>query len=89
MKMSANQDKLSAILKTSRQKYLQKNPMTMTEIDQEIQDYRREKADQDSKTLKEIQSMFANNKGWDSEESMINDMAAFRRERMSSFKEQE
>ena len=89
MKMSANQDKLSAILKTSRQKYLQKNPMTMTEIDQEIQDYRREKADQDSKTLKEIQSMFADDKGWDSEESMINDMAAFRRERMSSFKEQE
>ena len=87
MKMSANQDKLSAILKTSRQKYLQKNPMSMTEIDQEIQDYRREKADQDSKTLKEIQSMFADNKGWDSEESIINDMAAFRRERMSSFKE--
>lgn len=89
MKMTVNQDKLSAKLKTSREKYLQKNPMTMTEIDQEIQDYRREKADQDSKTLKEIQSMFADNKGWDSEESMINDMAAFRRERMSSFKEQE
>ena len=61
----------------------------MAEIDQEIQDYRREKADQRSKTLKEIQSMFADDKGWTSEESMISDMAAFRRERTGLFKKQE
>lgn len=41
-----------------------------------------EKANQSNKTLKEIQAMFADDKGWDSEESMIVDMAAFRRERM-------
>lgn len=32
--------------------------------------------------LTEIQSMFAEDKGWDSEESMLADMAEFRRERM-------
>lgn len=32
--------------------------------------------------LKEIQGLFADDKGWDSEESMIEDMAAFRKERM-------
>ena len=63
MKMTVNQDKLSAKLKTSREKYLQKNPMSMAEIDQEIQDYRSEKVDQSCRTLKEIQSLFADNKG--------------------------
>lgn len=43
---------------------------------------RAEKASRSSKTLKDIQAMFANDKGWDSEQSMISDMAAFRRERM-------
>ena len=32
--------------------------------------------------LAEIQGMFQNDKGWDDEESMIADMAAFRKERM-------
>lgn len=41
-----------------------------------------EKINQNSKILSEIQSMFAEDKGWDSEDSMIRDMAAFRRERM-------
>lgn len=35
-------DKPSAILETAREKYMQKNPMTMKEIEQEIQDYRKE-----------------------------------------------
>lgn len=35
------------------------------------------------KTLKEIQSLFADDKGWDSEEDMIKDMAQFRKERMT------
>lgn len=37
----------------------------------------------DRRTLKEIQAMFEDDKGWDSEEEMIADMARFRRERMS------
>ena len=36
-------DKPSSILKAAREKYLQKNPMTMEEIDEEIQNYRSEK----------------------------------------------
>lgn len=35
--------------------------------------------------MKEIQSMFADDKGWDSEENMINDMVASRKERISLF----
>ncbi len=42
-------DKSSAILKTAPKKYMQKNSMTMGEIEQEIQDYRKEKASQNSK----------------------------------------
>lgn len=33
-------------------------------------------------TLKKIQGMFADDKGWDSEKSMMEDLAEFRRERM-------
>ena len=33
-------------------------------------------------TLKDIQNMFSDDKGWSSEESMIEDMAKFRRERL-------
>lgn len=36
-------EKPSSILKAARKKYIQKNPMTMEEIDQEIQNYRSEK----------------------------------------------
>lgn len=32
--------------------------------------------------LKEIQNIFSDDSGWDSEESMIADMAAFRKDRM-------
>ena len=32
--------------------------------------------------LKEIQNIFSDDSGWDSEESMIEDMAAFRKDRM-------
>ncbi len=35
-------DKPSNILKTARNKYVRNNPMTMEEIDTEIQQYRRE-----------------------------------------------
>jgi hypothetical protein len=43
---------------------------------------RKNKKATDSKNLlAEIQGMFSDDKGWDSEESMIADMAAFRRER--------
>lgn len=41
-----------------------------------------ENANKNNETLKDIQAMFADDKGWDSEESMIADMAAFRRERI-------
>lgn len=33
--------------------------------------------------LSEIQNMFAEDKGWDSEDSMLADMAKFRRERLN------
>ncbi len=36
-------DKPSSILRAAREKYVQKNPMTMEDIDQEIQNYRGEK----------------------------------------------
>lgn len=36
-------DKPSNILKAARNKYLQKNPMSMEEIDEEIEKYRSEK----------------------------------------------
>ncbi len=35
-------DKPSTVLRAAREKYVIKNPMTMVEIDQEIQAYRRE-----------------------------------------------
>lgn len=40
------------------------------------------RAQKSKETLKEIQGMFANDKGWDSEKSMIEDLAEFRKERM-------
>lgn len=44
---------------------------------------RKQKRTQESiAALSEIQSMFTDNKGWTSEEDMIADMAAFRKERM-------
>jgi len=33
-------------------------------------------------TIRQIQEMFTDNKGWDSEEEMLSDMAAFRRSRL-------
>lgn len=36
-------DKPSSILRMAREKYMKQNPMTMEEIDQEIQNYRGEK----------------------------------------------
>ena len=44
---------------------------------------KKKRAEESKNTLTEIQKMFADNKGWDSVESMIEDMAAFRRERMN------
>lgn len=44
---------------------------------------KKKKAEESKKTLEEIQKMFAEDKGWKSEESMIEDMASFRRERMN------
>jgi hypothetical protein len=43
---------------------------------------RKNKKSTDSKNiLSEIQNMFSSDKGWDSEDDMIADMAAFRKER--------
>lgn len=36
-------DRPSGFLKAARNNYLKRNPMSMQEIDQEIEDYRREK----------------------------------------------
>ena len=48
-----------------------------------LSDTRKKKKAANSKSiLEEIQGMFQDDKGWDDEESMIADMAAFRKERM-------
>lgn len=48
-----------------------------------LSDSRKKKKAQESKALMdEIQGIFAADKAWESEEDMIEDMAAFRRERM-------
>ncbi len=48
-----------------------------------LSDSRKKKRAQESKALMaEIQGIFAEDKAWESEEEMIEDMAAFRRERM-------
>lgn len=50
---------------------------------QYLSDMRKKKRVAESKeTLAQIQEMFIDDKGWDSEESMLADMAAFRKERM-------
>lgn len=36
----------------------------------------------DIQTLEKIQGLFENDKGWESEESMVSDLASFRRSRM-------
>lgn len=43
---------------------------------------KKKKAAEDKEILAQIQGMFENDKGWNDEESMIADMAEFRRERM-------
>lgn len=43
---------------------------------------KKDKTKKSLEALAEIQSMFAEDKGWDSEESMLADMAEFRRERL-------
>ena len=43
---------------------------------------KKDRAKKSVDALTEIQNMFAEDKGWESEESMLADMAAFRRERM-------
>ena len=49
-----------------------------------LSDSRKKKKAQESKALMaEIQGVFGEDKGWGSEEDMIEDMAAFRRERMN------
>lgn len=50
---------------------------------QYLSDTRKKKRAQENKELlAQIQESFKDDKGWDSEESMLADMAAFRRERM-------
>ena len=44
---------------------------------------KKKRVEESKNTLAEIQKMFVEDKGWDSEESMIEDMAAFRRQRMN------
>lgn len=41
-----------------------------------------DKVEKSLDVLTRIQNMFTEDKGWDSEESMLTDMAVFRRERM-------
>lgn len=49
-----------------------------------LSDSRKKKKANDSKdVMSQIQNMFEKDKGWDSEDSMIEDMAAFRKERMN------
>lgn len=43
---------------------------------------KKQKAEQSKKILSEIQNMFSDDKGWESEDYMIKEMADFRRERM-------
>lgn len=43
---------------------------------------RKKKAEESRKILLEIQNKFHDDKGWESEKSMIEDMAQFRRDRM-------
>lgn len=43
---------------------------------------KREKSRENKNIMKEIQQMFSDDKGWDSEDDMLTDMANFRRERM-------
>lgn len=40
------------------------------------------KAERSKAVMKEIQEMFADDKGWESEEEMLADMAEFRRKRL-------
>lgn len=40
------------------------------------------KAEQSKAAMREIQGMFADDKGWESEEEMLADMAEFRRKRL-------
>lgn len=42
-RLAVNPQKPSRILKMARKKHLERNPMSMDEIDEEIEDYRREK----------------------------------------------
>ena len=43
---------------------------------------KKKRAEKNTVILSEIQDMFADDKGWDSEQDMIEDMAKFRKERM-------
>ncbi|MCD8019761.1 MAG: hypothetical protein LUF92_09350 [Clostridiales bacterium] len=43
---------------------------------------KQEKARKSVNALREMQSMFADDKGWNTEEDMLEDMASFRRDRM-------
>ena len=43
---------------------------------------KKQKAEQSKKILSEIQDMFSDDNGWESEDYMIKEMADFRRERM-------
>ena len=43
---------------------------------------KKKNAEENKAILKEIQNIFSDDPGWDSEESMIADMAAFRKVRM-------
>jgi hypothetical protein len=56
--------------------------MVVTFIQYLSDSQKKRKAEASKKILKEIQNMFSCDRGWDDEESMIADMAAFRKERM-------
>lgn len=44
---------------------------------------KKERAKKAAEVMDQIQSIIGDNKGWDSEEEMLQDMANFRRERMN------
>lgn len=44
---------------------------------------KKQKSENSKKILSEIQSIFSEDKGWDSETHMLEEMATFRKERMS------
>lgn len=66
---------------------LEKYNTLTDELKSEVNDFidfllKNQKKNEAISTLKNIQNLFSNDKGWNSEEEMIKDMANFRKSRM-------